>query len=85
MAIIWTYSMPIIHKEMKSHYRTLFLFLVDHKFLNLPHTPYSYKTRISEESYGSCFLLIPSQECCMAILLSQIVFIEEQAAGIGKR
>ncbi|KAB0397987.1 hypothetical protein E2I00_018128 [Balaenoptera physalus] len=32
----------------------------------------------------SCFLLIPSQECCMAIPLSQIVFIEEQAAGIGK-
>ncbi|XP_017367316.1 vacuolar protein-sorting-associated protein 36 isoform X6 [Cebus imitator] len=24
------------------------------------------------------------KECCMAILLSQIVFIEEQAAGIGK-
>ncbi|XP_032133197.1 vacuolar protein-sorting-associated protein 36 isoform X5 [Sapajus apella] len=25
-----------------------------------------------------------NHECCMAILLSQIVFIEEQAAGIGK-
>jgi len=25
------------------------------------------------------------QECCIAIPLSQVVFIEEQAAGIGKR
>lgn len=32
--------------------------------------------------FSLCVLL---QECCMAVPLSQIIFIEEQAAGIGKR
>lgn len=49
------------------------------------HSRKIYETRISNAFYGPRFLLIPSQECCMAIPLSQIVFIEEQAAGIGKR